>query len=148
MRAIIAEDVEEVRALLEGGADPNFSDETRQFTVLDLAISLSDDVCLRFRNRDSGYAAYLEIVTLLLRAGADVNGRSELSETPLLCSIRWKGNVELTRILLEAGADVNAKDAQGRTALQKALKIKNSAFAKKSNADAFIKLLTDFGATT
>ena len=67
----------------------------------------------------------LETAKMLLKAGADVNGRDEVGSTPLLYAV-WRANSknegadkmpELINLLLSAGADPNAKNENGITAL-------------------------------
>lgn len=56
-----------------------------------------------------------EIVTMLIEAGADVNGRNTIKitnnreGTPILAAANC-GNIEIVQLLLEAGADINAKN--------------------------------------
>ncbi len=57
-----------------------------------------------------------EIVTFLVRAGADLNQRDFRDRTPLMYAAD-KENVSIAQHLLDAGADVNAKNKQGLTAL-------------------------------
>jgi uncharacterized protein len=57
-----------------------------------------------------------EIVSLLIKHGADVHAKCSLGQTPLFYSI----DVASTRILLEASADVNARDYYGYTVLHNA----------------------------
>lgn len=57
-----------------------------------------------------------EIVTLLIKAGADLNTRNNDGETALIAAVK-RGHVETTRLLLMAGADVKIRDAEGRSAL-------------------------------
>ena len=61
----------------------------------------------------------VEIVNLLLQAGADVNAKSEDGTTVLMLAAYSK-EPDVVNILLEAGADVNARDADGKTALHSA----------------------------
>ena len=60
----------------------------------------------------------LDVMHLLLQAGADVNVRDEHGNTPLILSVMF--NADLVSALLEAGADVNAHNDEGKTAFDKA----------------------------
>ena len=58
----------------------------------------------------------LEIATLLIEAGANVNAENKHGWTPLsaACTV---GDLEMVTLLIEAGADVNAKNMNGNTPL-------------------------------
>jgi len=56
----------------------------------------------------------VEILKLLLDAGADVNARNDFDATALLWGAR---DAEKSRLLIEHGANVNARSKQGRTPL-------------------------------
>lgn len=49
-------------------------------------------------------------------AGANVNARNRLGDTPLLIAVR-NGRVNILKALLDKGADVNEQDERGQTAL-------------------------------
>ncbi len=57
----------------------------------------------------------LEVVRLLLAAGADVNARDHQGNTALILAAN---DLEQTELLLNAGADPNASNLKGKTALQ------------------------------
>ena len=57
-----------------------------------------------------------EAVKQQLEAGADVNAKNNLGDTPLMWAVRY-GHTETVTFLLEKGADVNANNNYGWTAL-------------------------------
>lgn len=60
-----------------------------------------------------------EVVSMLLKNGADVHAKTMYGSTTLDMAI-WYGDIEIVSMLLENGADVNAKGKYGSTALIKA----------------------------
>lgn len=95
--ATLERNIEQVKANIAHGADLNAytADGPRGgFTALHAA----------------SRANYLEIVALLIEAGADVNIRADAPHgaTPLHWAIR-SGNADVVRMLVEAGCDVNAR---------------------------------------
>jgi ankyrin repeat protein len=57
-----------------------------------------------------------DLVWDLLNAGAEVNLKDNVGNTPLM-QVATLNNLEALKTLLDAGADVNFKNKQGRTAL-------------------------------
>jgi ankyrin repeat protein len=57
-----------------------------------------------------------EIVSILVRNGADVNAQDASGNTALM-GASFKGYPEIVKILLDAGADVNQRNGQGAPAL-------------------------------
>ncbi|XP_014663141.1 PREDICTED: putative ankyrin repeat protein RF_0381 [Priapulus caudatus] len=89
-----------VQMLLSHGADANATD-SYGWTSLHIA------VC----------SGRLDIVRLLLEAGADPSvADTESGMTPLMMAVR-KGNEAAVQMLLSHGADPNAADSQGQTSL-------------------------------
>ena len=92
--------VEMMRILLEGGATVAEADEGRSSTCL-CEVSSFDNV---------------EAVQLLLRHGAEVNGRGQSLTIPLMVACR-SGYLRMIKFLLAHGADIDAADEVGYTAL-------------------------------
>jgi ankyrin repeat protein len=60
----------------------------------------------------------IEAMRVLLRAGADVNGRDAEGKTPLIFAADYSyENLPVVKVLVEAGAEINARDSDGGTAL-------------------------------
>ena len=96
-------DVPTMKALLDGGADPNA--RTYQGTPLLLQVVLDKDQ---------------RAVELLLAHQADVNCTNREGGTPL-CATARMGNKPIAELLLKAGADVNTRSPGGVTALYDAV---------------------------
>jgi len=65
----------------------------------------------------------VEVVQVLLAAGADMNAKGKIGDTPLLSAARGfqKRRVQVVQLLLAAGADANAcNDYEGSTPLHHA----------------------------
>jgi|EndMetStandDraft_9_1072997.scaffolds.fasta_scaffold07204_2 ankyrin repeat protein len=159
--ALAFEDTEQLRQLLKRGANPNKPEELSLMTPLMAAETLSVAWTLleagadpRARDRTGKtvlhHAAKMReatsIVPLLVRAGADVNARTDDADrdTPIFCAVENymespdKYAAGLTvRTLVHSGADINAADANGATVL---------AIAASHNQPGLIKLLVELGA--
>ena len=88
--------VEKVRELLNRG---------------DIDIEHEDDV----QSTPLSWAAangHLEIVTILLQAGAEKNTTNKYGNTPLMLA-SWNRHVDVCRLLIDAGADTEATNAEG-----------------------------------
>jgi hypothetical protein len=58
---------------------------------------------------NGAYPGRVEIVRLLIEAGADIHARDDEGRTPL----RWASGEDTALVLIRAGADVTAKDDKG-----------------------------------
>ncbi|KAJ4294202.1 hypothetical protein N0V90_007892 [Kalmusia sp. IMI 367209] len=107
----------------EGGKEP----EIRGFTALH-ALCKVPQFCSKFSEDE-----WQELVTLLIRKGADVNQRSHDGSTALHLAVNHS---IVVRILLDAGADANAVDDSGRVLLHIATSSDMiSLLAEKGRAD-------------
>ena len=59
----------------------------------------------------------LNIIRMLLDAGANINRKHVSDETPLMRSVAGDGDLKVVQILVENGADINAENTSGQTAL-------------------------------
>ena len=119
-----------VSNLLSAGADVNRVDPT----LLDLRAVFENDTELYFTLLEAGFDIYkiksgtygtrltaacengnAELVSTLLRAGADINKSDSYGTTPLMAACR-KGHSVLVSNLLSAGADANQGDPTPLTA--------------------------------
>lgn len=99
-KAIQSNDVETVKNLLQQGVELN---PVWDFSPL----------------ADATRQGNLEIMKLLIKAGADVNLQMEEGDTALM-DAALAGNLDAVKILVEAGADVNLKNCSGEHALSMA----------------------------
>ncbi|MGN0820935.1 MAG: ankyrin repeat domain-containing protein [Akkermansia sp.] len=95
MMAVRRGAVEEVKALLAAGADPNAANWRKDTPLM--------HACQH---------GYVEIVRMLLEAGADVNARDEDGWTALMgeCVSKANSGTRIIEMLLERGADVTPTD--------------------------------------
>ncbi|XP_047104623.1 cortactin-binding protein 2-like [Schistocerca piceifrons] len=108
--------VEEVRALLAGGADVGAMDGVFGRTALHYAAG-------------RGHAA---VVRLLLSAASDPNARDHCGQTPLHVAA-WNGHAEAAAALLQAGADRGVRATDGDTPLD---------YARQRNHHEIVRMLT------
>jgi ankyrin repeat protein len=101
--AVKARNIEQIQRALDEGADMNTEDPHLRRSPLVLA-------ALR---------GYLEIVSLLIKHGANVNHTDSTGFTALLEAAR-RGHTPIARLLIEGEADINYADRFGVTALEAA----------------------------
>ena len=88
--------VEKVRELLDrGGVDIEHEDGVQSTPLSWAAVN-----------------GHLEIITMLLQAGAEKNTTNKYGNTPLMLA-SWNRHVDVCRLLIDAGADTEATNAEG-----------------------------------
>lgn len=102
-------DEEQVKELLNQGANPNASD-TGGLTPLSVSYFSTDRNDYMFNN----------IVQLLIEAGADPNIPTNPQRDSALGNAIVRGNTDLVKVLLAAGADPSLEEDNGLTAMEMA----------------------------
>ena len=165
--AVGIKSIEIVKAMIKAGADLELeNDELNNALMMAVA---ADDLQMMQLLIGSGAvvkagskkghevlhtAAYhsnnMETVKMLLKAGANVNGKDDVGNTALLYAV-WRANSknegaekmpELLTLLLSAGADPNAKNEDGITALSVVKDAQNDAAV---NGDEVLKRMNAIG---
>jgi ankyrin repeat protein len=156
IEALVAQARKSRAVLAHGGAeelgDTNVHDMVRRGDVgaLEVYISRGGDIEARDENGFTPLLAavgategskVLEVVKILLKAGAKTSVGDRLHRQPLLLAAGW-GRTEVARELLSSGADVMARNKQGQTSLHLAAQ-----FGKTDAAAAdIVSTLLDAGA--
>ncbi|MCP4159287.1 MAG: hypothetical protein GY760_04380 [Deltaproteobacteria bacterium] len=112
--------VEVVDAYVKLGIDLEIREEISEVTPLTRAVE----------------GNHSEIIRLLVKAGADIEGRDGSGDTPLMTSINWT-NIDSARTLIELGADLDASDKYCNSSLSKAL---------EEDLNEYVELLLEKGA--
>jgi uncharacterized protein len=140
--AVIANDIEEARRLLDEGANPNTPTNTRENAVLhaaselgpepamlDLLLGNGGDVDARDANNSTpliraAQRGFPELVGPLIESNSDLDHVNDLNFTALLATVIFGDGtepyLETVRLLVDAGADVTIPDTHGQTPLQHA----------------------------
>lgn len=125
-----------VRVLVEAGANLELGRESDRETPL---IAAAGNFALA--KSSSGFPDMeknlLEIISILLSAGANVNAQTTEGWNALIAAAN-SGSIESVKLLLSAGANINAKDNRGGTALSR---------AKQAGHTEIVQLLLNAGAT-
>ena len=98
--AIVLGEIDSVEQAIAAGADVNVKEPDQSMSGLMVAV-MEENV---------------EIITLLLENGVDVNVQNKNGETALILASMF-GYIEIVKLLLENGAVVDTKEALGMTAL-------------------------------
>lgn len=121
LRAAKALDAPAIKVLLDQGADLSLPNVRGVTPVMAAAGLGSVDADTRgIYTTDDVQQRSIESLTLLLAAGADVNGKDTRGLTALHEAARWGWN-DVVRFLVERGADLQAKDNRGLTPVDSAL---------------------------
>lgn len=98
-----------IKALVSSGVDVNIKSEENGATALMIAAA------------NTGYP---EVITILVKAGIDVNAKDNNGQTALMYAARFNKRSPIVRTLIAEGADVKIKDSFffGRTAKDWAIK--------------------------
>lgn len=138
------------KILIENNVDINHKDNNGNSVLMLLNDYQIDKIIPDFKEDGSYYEEEKEIypseelMTLLLKNGADINTKNKMGMTPLM-HYSLKGEDRLVKILLENGADVNAKSEMTAFDLAQSKEIKNLIKdTKNNNPQKLVKLLSNF----
>lgn len=128
VEAVGDQDIAGVRLALRRGADPNCN-------IYDSLLPLTERLSYIFHKEELPKVPVLvyaiepdkipltdpdpTIARLLLKAGANPNGKDDQESTPLMTAASW-GMINHVRLLLASGAQVDARNDWGHTALYNA----------------------------
>lgn len=132
--AIEQEDIEEVRRLLEKGADPNEPDGIR-IPLLASLVESSPDRPLSVACQTGN----LELVKLLISYGATAEYQKDMGWSPLAATLLYyhPDDIEMVKLLLENGADVS-QEGSGEPPVFRASRMIPKKFDKsKANGTVF-----------
>ena len=153
--AMMHDDLEIVRILLEAGADVNAVDSGGYTALMEAVLNSNTPMVSLLlahgadvHSRDSlGMTAlmhaaqtspFAQIIRNLVDAGANPDGRSHDGRTPLMYAAGNNANPAIVEALLDSPVDVDARAASGRTALSFASEL--------SFSPEVVKLLVEAGA--
>jgi len=160
--AIVGEQIEIVRLLLESGADPN-----KEYALLmAVAEGFNKSVHLLLQYgadpshideegaaplKEAAGNGDLDSARTLLEAGADIEYFGGTDGATVLGAAAFAGHIEMVRFLLESGADVNGQDVNYNTLLKRLdwrlSWESNQLPERKSKLEAIIQLLENYGGT-
>src|SRR4030095_9116590 len=137
LRAAKSGDIEMMRALVAGGADPKISMPNGTNALLFAA-------GLGWRNGSPAAPSYdqgsdeeaVEAIQFLLGLGLDIHGTNEAGDTALHAAVSGRGSEAIIAFLVAKGADPERKNKRGQTPLSLATTKGNDAITKllkKSN---------------
>lgn len=133
IRAIMEDEIELAKKLVEAGADLSLSDLQGMTALMWAAFKgqteivgmlIDEGADIEAYNNDEGETPLLlataeghnKIVELLLDKGADIEAKNSQGETAFILAA-YNGHIEIVELLIDRGADIEAKDSDGKTAL-------------------------------
>src|SRR3989338_6600442 len=119
MRTTATGRLEVVQLLLEKGAALNEQHKTSKATALIYSVNRAFDENSKRASTETT-KNYVDITSLLLNNGADVNAKTKDGQSALMISA-IRNNASIAKALVEKGAEVNSRDSDGRTALYEAV---------------------------
>jgi ankyrin repeat protein len=119
-----------LRKLLQHGADVNAQDESRWSALMHATIASRTDAYTTKKDKNGKTIDVnavvrgdividddqVQTINLLVNAGADLEARNNVGETPLILAVK-EMNLIAFRTLLDRHADINAESEDGNTAL-------------------------------
>lgn len=126
VEAALSEDLETVRRLIEGGADPNSVDRHGMGPLLCFDPEITRYLLEHGADPDLqgneniapvllGVSSSVECMRLMLEAGANANRASEHNGETALHAVAGSSDTEALRLLLDHGANPNARTKPGMT---------------------------------
>ena len=119
------EDLINLHKLIDSGADVNSQDENGKTPLME-TLWLGELIFIECEEDKTEYlSAILEIVKILVNAGADVNIKDNIIGRTALHYVMEYKDVDVEDIidfLLDAGADIDIQDMTGMTVLRKAMR--------------------------
>ena len=125
-------DADEIKRLIDKGANPNVSDARGRsallFSVMAGHEAAAEALLRRGAKVDSADAdgkttlmwasdaGHRDVAELLLKRGADIEARDKYGQTALI-DAAWRGRDKIIEMLLQINADANARSIDGVTAL-------------------------------
>jgi ankyrin repeat protein len=131
LRAAKSGDVEMMRALVAGGADPKLTMPNRSNALMYAA-------GLGWRNGSPAAPSYdqgseeeaVEAIRFLLGLGFDISGTNDAGDTALHAAVSGRASEVIVAFLVAQGADPEKKNNRGQTPLSVATSRGNEAIAK------------------